>query len=70
MGKLNKQSSGVGKYLKYHKEKSTGGSLPDIHQQTHGGEYPQICPSCGSNVVEVNCVNACTKCDFWEYSSS
>ena len=26
MGKLNKQSSGVGKYLKYHKEKVTGGN--------------------------------------------
>jgi len=31
--KLNKQSPGVGKYLKYHKEKVTGGSLPNANQQ-------------------------------------
>ena len=30
MSKLNKQSYGVGKYLKYHKEKVTGGNLPNL----------------------------------------
>jgi len=37
MGKLNKQSSGVGKYLKYRKEKVTGGNLPNVIQQTKCG---------------------------------
>lgn len=31
--KLHKQSSGVGKYLKWVKEKLTGGNLPNINQQ-------------------------------------
>lgn len=44
MGKLNKQSSGVGKYLKYHKEKITGGNLPNVIQQTKA----KICPECGA----------------------
>lgn len=30
---LHKQSSGVGKYLKWVKEKLTGGNLPNINQQ-------------------------------------
>ena len=30
MGKLTKRSHGVGKYLKYHKEKVTGESMEDI----------------------------------------
>ena len=46
MGKLNKQSSGVGKYMKYYKEKSTGGDLPDNHQQTK----VQICEKCGNDM--------------------
>ena len=32
MSKLNKQSHGVGKYLKYHKEKVTGGNLPSLEE--------------------------------------
>jgi hypothetical protein len=38
--KLHKQSSGVGKYLKWLKEKVTGGSLPNSHQQPQ----PETCP--------------------------
>jgi len=37
MGKLNKQSPGVGKYLKYHKEKVTGGDLPNVYDWTCSG---------------------------------
>jgi hypothetical protein len=50
MGKLNKQSSGVGKYLKYHNETVTGGNLPNVIQQTNGGEDAQICPDCGEYI--------------------
>ena len=42
MGKLNKQSHGVGKYLKYHKEKVTGGNLPNVIQQTNGTEPTEM----------------------------
>jgi len=46
MGKLNKQSSGVGKYLKYHKEKVTGGNLPSLEEyfdenETYDGDDPK-----------------------------
>jgi DnaJ-class molecular chaperone len=40
--KLHKQSSGVGKYLKWLKQKFTGCSLPNIHQQLK----EDICPEC------------------------
>lgn len=42
--KLYKQSSGVGKYLKWLKEKVTGGSLPNNHQQTK----PATCLDCAN----------------------
>jgi len=51
MGKLNKQSSGVGKYLKYRKEKVTGGNLPNVIQQTNGAEPTEICPDCGALII-------------------
>ena len=45
-------------------------SAQHIPQQTNGGEYPQICPNCGGKVELVNCVYACSKCNWWQYSSS
>ena len=62
MGKLNKQSSGVGKYMKYYKEKSTGGDLPDNHQQTKA----IICPNCSGEGKDMrNGSKHCEYCDFW-----
>lgn len=45
--KCTKQTSGVGNYLKYHKEKSTGGKLPNVVQQTQ----PEMPPSCEECLV-------------------
>lgn len=41
-----------------------------ITQHSNGAEPSEICPRCGAKLELVNCVYACTKCDFWEYSSS
>ena len=65
LGKLNKQSSGVGNYLKYHKEKSTGGDLPDNHQQAK----ENIKPSCFTCVWHLSGAEACGECvefSWWQ----
>ena len=62
MGKLNKQSPGVGKYLKYHKEKVTGGNLPNVIQQTNGAEPTEVCRICGGE-VDSNHGSVCSDCD-------
>lgn len=59
MGKLNKQSSGVGKYLKYHKEKVTGGNLPNVIQQT---KAKITCCFCGSPCVHIRGESEWVKC--------
>lgn len=58
MGKLNKQSPSVGKYLKWHKEMSTGGNLPNVIQQTNYA----ICPNCGGEFKEYLTCYVCRQC--------
>ena len=66
MGKLKKQSPGVGKYLKYHKEKVTGDNLPNVIQQTNGAEPTEICPNCGGDPIQKVGINKhCEYCDFY-----
>ncbi len=69
MGKLHKQSSGVGNYLKYRKGKLTGGDLPDNHQH----QKVAICPNCGAGwgKLSVSTHIKCRECgNVWEQTAT